>query len=218
MLKANRGQSQPQGQEAPPTQQYQQAPPTQQYQEAPPAQPQYQQAPPTYQPPSVPQSNTPARVSGTAIADMNAGVLDNIEDLSMGGNYVTVDGSDFLYKDTSETAKEIDIVVSYGKRFYQWFDEENQQHHNSDTKLDNRYRLKFEIKWFEDRDGEPVEYTLTLATTSAISFINYIQELTKQGLRVNQVVTRMTISRQTRQGSNDRYSRVEFQTLGLVQG
>jgi hypothetical protein len=86
--------------------------------------------------------------------------------------------------------------------------------HNSDTKLDNRYKLKFEIKWDEEEDGDVKEYTMSLSTTSAIQFINYVQGLAKQGIGVGQVVTKMTISRQKRQGSNDRYSRAEFENVG----
>lgn len=159
------------------------------------------------------QNNTPAVSKGNVTADLNAGILDNIDDLNGGGSYVTVDGTDFLFKDDNTTAKEIDIIVSYGKRYYQWVDEsdpENKVYHDSDTKLDNRYKLKFEIKWVEEVDGEPKEYTMSLSTTSAIQFVNYIQGLAKKGYGVGSVVTRLSISRHQRQGSNDRYSRVDF--------
>jgi len=164
-------------------------------------------------------NNAPA-VSGNATADLNMGILENIEDMSGGGNYVTVDGSDFLYKDSNGTTPEIELVVTYGKRYYQWVDEsdpENKVYHDSDTKLDNRYKLKFEIKWIEEVDGEPKEYTLSLSTTSAIQFVNYVQSLAKQGLGVGNVITKATISRHQRKGSNDRYSRVDFQFVEQVQ-
>lgn len=175
------------------------------------------QTPPPAAPPAQRTQAAPPAVTGNAIADLNAGILENIEDLTGGGNYVTIDGESFLYKDSNETSSEIEIIVKAGKRFYQYVDEsdpDNKVFHNSDTKLDNRYKLKFEIKWDEEVDGDVKEYTMSLSTTSAIQFINYVQGLAKQGIGVGQVVTKMTISRQKRQGSNDRYSRAEFENLG----
>lgn len=148
------------------------------------------------------------------MADINAGILDNIDDLNIGGNYVTMDGSEFLYKASEETAPTIDAVITYGKRFYQWYDEDNQKYHNSDTKLDDRYKMKFEIRWFEEVDGEPQEHIMTLPTSSAMSFINYVKGLAKQGIGVGQVVTRMSISRQHNKELNIRYSRTEFENVG----
>ena len=146
----------------------------------------------------------------SAVAQVNAGVLEGFEDLSGGGNYVTVDGTDFLYKDTNETAKEIEMVIASGKRFYQWVDEsdpENKVFHDSPTKLDNRYKLKVEIRWYEEEDGEEKEYIMSLSTTSSIQFINYIQALAKQGKGVGNVVTKATISRQQRKGHTDKSDR-----------
>lgn len=164
------------------------------------------------------QTSAPAVATGNQIADLNAGILENVEDLTGGGNYVTVDGTEFLYKDSNETAPEIEIVVSGGKRFYQWVDEtdpENKQYHNSDTKLDNRYKLKFELRWFEEtEEGDATEYIMSLSTTSAIQFISYVQALAKQGKGVGQVVTKMTISRQTSKDGKNRFSRVEFENVG----
>lgn len=169
-------------------------------------------------PPAQRQTQAPATKNGSALADLNAGILENIEDLTGGGNYVTVDGQEFLYKDSNETTPEIEIVVAGGKRFYQWVDEsdpDNKQFHNSDTKLDNRYKLKFELRWFEEtEEGEATEYIMSLSTTSAINFINYVQALAKQGKGVGQVITKMTISRQVSKDGKNRYSRVEFENAG----
>lgn len=162
------------------------------------------------------QTSAPA-TTGNQLADLNAGILENVEDLTGGGNYVTVDGQEFLYKDSNETTPEIEIVVAGGKRFYQWVDEtdpDNKQYHNSDTKLDNRYKLKFELRWYEEVDGEALEYIMSLGTTSAIQFINYVQALAKQGKGVGQVVTKMTLSRQVSKDGKNRYSRVEFANIG----
>jgi hypothetical protein len=175
---------------------------------------------------STPASNLPATaaapravVPAGELANLNAGILEGIDDLGVSGNYVTVDGTQFLYKASNETVDFIDIVVSYGKRFYQWVDESDpnaKKFHNSDTKLDERYKLKFEIKWFEDRgEEEPTEFTQTLSTTSAMNFIDYIKGLAGKGLGVGQVVTRMTVSRQVSKDGKNRYSRVEFEAFDL---
>jgi hypothetical protein len=153
----------------------------------------------------------------SALADLNAGILDNIDDLGSGGNYVTMDGSEFLYKASNESAPEIEAIITYGKRFYQWYDEDNSQYHNSDTKLDDRYKMKFEIRWYEEVDEEAVEHIMTLPTASAMRFIDYVRDLAKnKGLGVGQVVTKMTISRQQRKDSKDRYSRTEFEMVSLA--
>lgn len=167
-------------------------------------------------PPATRQASAPPASVGkvSQVAEMNAGILEGFEDLSGGGNYVTVDGTDFLYKDSNETASELEIIVAAGKRYYQWVDEsdpENKVFHDSPTKLDNRYKLKVEIRWFEEQDGgENVEYIMNLSTTSSIQFINYVQDLAKKGKGVGSVVSKMTISRHQRKGSTDRYSRVDF--------
>jgi hypothetical protein len=173
--------------------------------------------------PAVSQSTAVAKPG--SVQDMNAGILENIDDMGTGGNYVTVDGESFLYKGSQTTAKEIDIQLTYGKRFYQWVDESNPEakvFHNSDTKLDDRYKLKFEIRWLEqgeEEGDEPVEYTMSLSTTSAMQFINYVQALSKAGHGVGGVWSRMTISRHLRSGSKtERYSRVDFEGFSLETG
>jgi hypothetical protein len=179
---------------------------------------QTQDAPPATQsaPPAQRQASAPPAPTGkiSQVAEVNAGILEGFEDLSGGGNYVTVDGTTFLYKDSNETTTELEIIVASGKRYYQWVDEsdpENKVFHDSPTKLDNRYKLKVEIRWFEEaEEGESVEYIMNLSTTSSIQFINYVQALAKQGKGVGSVVTKATISRHQRKGSSDRYSRVDF--------
>jgi hypothetical protein len=166
------------------------------------------------------QSATPAvNNNPNQMAVMNAGILDNIDDITGGGNYVSIDGTNFLYKASNETATEIIMVVSFGKRFYQWFDEDNNKYNNSDTKLDDRYKLKFEIRWFEEgEEGEPTEYIMTLPTASAMNFIDYVKAQAKAGFAINQIYTKMTISRQeNRNDKKIRYSRVEFENVGVVE-
>lgn len=167
-------------------------------------------------------AGTPAppapKVNAGALAKMNDGVLDNIDDIG-GGNFVAVDGNQFLYKASNEVVDHLDIVVSYGKRFYQFVDEDgdNKTFHNSDTKIDNRYKLKFELRWLEDgEDGEePTEYTMTLSTTSSMQFIDFIKKLAAAGYGIAQVIVRMTISRQVSKDGKNRYSRVEFEAFKL---
>lgn len=157
------------------------------------------------------QANKPAVNNPNQMAIVNDGILDNIEDMNIGGSYVTVDGSEFLFKATDERVNELDIVVSYGKRFYQYYDEAEGQYHNADTKLDDRYKLKFEIRWV---DEEGTEHIMTLPTSSAMNFITYVKQLAQQGFSVGAVVTRLTVSRQQSQDGKYRYSRVEFENAG----
>ena len=177
------------------------------------------QTPPVANAPAV-QGNGALAVAGT-VQDLNAGILDNIENLGSTGNFVTMDGSEFLYKTDNTVAPNIDLVVTYGKRYYQWVEEIGEQkiYHDSDTKLDDRYRLKFELHWLEDGpegSTEPLEMQFHLPTASSMRFIDYVGQLAKAGFGIGSVVTRATISRQVRQGSTDRYSRAEFTMVGIV--
>lgn len=137
------------------------------------------------------------------------------------GNFVTIDGTNFLYKASNETVPYIDMVIGYGKRFYQYVDEtdpNNKKFYNADTKLDQNYKLKFELKWQEEREEgeEPTEFTTTLSTTSTMNFMEYFKGLSKLGFAVNAVGTRMTGSRQVSKDGKNRYSRVEFEAFDLA--
>lgn len=159
-------------------------------------------------------------VPGT-VQDLNAGILDNIDGMGNAGNFVTMDGSNFLFKADNTEAPSIDLIVTYGKRYYQWVEEngESKTYHDSDVKLDDRYRLKFEMHWLEDsavEGDEPLEMQFHLPTASAMRFISYVTQLSKAGFGVGSVVTQATISRQTRTGTTDRYSRTEFTMIGIV--
>lgn len=154
-----------------------------------------------------------------AVSNLNAGILDNIDGLGNAGNYVTMDGTNFLYKATEAYTDHIDIIVKYGKRYYQWVEEngESKIFHDSDSKLDDRYKLKFEIHWDEEtEEGEVSEAQFHMPTASAMRFIDYVKELAKQGYGIGAVVTRMTISRQVQKGSTNRYSRAEFTMVGYI--
>lgn len=189
--------------------------------------PQYQapQQAPQYGAPqqgAAPQGGQPLALGNGNVASLNAGVLENVDGVGNIGNYVIVDGSDFLYKSSDRKAQYLDVNIHYGKRFYQWVDETNpnaKQYHNSDTKLDDRYKLKMEIRWYEPgEDNEPVEYIMSLSTTSSIQFLDFVKKLAKAGLGVGQVWTRMTISRHNRPNSTERYSRVDFEAFSLETG
>jgi hypothetical protein len=184
-----------------------------------PNQPAQNPNPPVQTPPA---QNLPATRGNTQVADpsqvenLNGGVLDNIDGLGNMGNYVTMDGTEFLYKATNKAVAFIDLIISYGKRYYQWVEEngDNKTFHNSDTKIDDRYKLKFEIRWHEGTEDEDVELQFHAPTASAMRFINYVTELAKQGYGVGNVVTRMTITRQIQTGTSNRYSRAEFTMVG----
>lgn len=198
--------------------------------------PPVQTAPPVTPPPVVnqvpptqttPRANVPAVQSSGAVAvpgtvqDLNAGILDNIEGMGNAGNFVTMDGSEFLYKSDNTVVNSIDLVVIYGKRYYQWVEEigDSKTYHDSDVKLDDRYRLKFEIHWLEDgaeAGDEPITMQFHLPTASAMRFIDYVGQLSKAGFGIASVVTRVTISRQVQKGKENRYSRAEFTMVGIV--
>jgi hypothetical protein len=164
------------------------------------------------------QANVAAAPEGS-IENLNAGILDNIDGLGNGGNFVTMDGSEFLYKATDERLKEIDLIVNYGKRYYQWVEEDGESKifHNSDAKLDDRYKFKFEIHWEEEpEEGQIKEMQFHMPTASAMRFVDYVKELAKNGFGIGQVVTRLSISRQIQKNSQNRYSRAEFTMVGTV--
>lgn len=172
-------------------------------------------------PAPVPATKTPAVAGGTtkAILEMNQGVLDFGDDVNFGGNWVAMDGTNFLYKASGEETPTIDVVITRGERYYQWVDEsdqENKVYHKAPYKVDDRYSERIDITWEEvnNETGDMEEFTMSLPTSSAISFKNYVKMLsTKHGKGVNAVVTRLSISRQTRRGSTDRYSRCEFSVV-----
>lgn len=175
------------------------------------------QAPQNFQAPAVRGNN--ALADAANLQNLNVGILDNIDNLGVGGNWVTMDGTDFLYKALEEVVANVDIVVCYGKRFYQWVEEtgEGKIFHDSDSKLNDLYKLKFEIKWLEDRgEEEPAEFIFSMPTASAMRFISYVKEIAKRGYGIGSVYTRMTISRQVQKGTTNRYSRAEFTMLGIV--
>jgi hypothetical protein len=150
------------------------------------------------------------------VVDLNSGILEGMEDIG-GGNYVSLDGAQFLYKSRNENVDEIDMIVAFGKKFYQYVDDtdpDNKRYHNSDTKLDDRYKLKFELRWMEaDEEDESTEYTMTLSTTSAMNCIDYVKRLAGAGYGVGQVITQMTTSRQSSRDGKNRYYRVEFEAF-----
>lgn len=200
----------------------------QQYQPSGAQQPQYQQQ---YQQPvsnaqQYSASGAPATVTPggapSAVVNLNGGILENIDGMDSMGNFVSMDGSDFLYKATDERKPFIDLIVSSGKRYYQYVDEtdpNNKVFHDSPTRLNDNYKLKFEIHWEEDgeEEGEVVECQFHMPTASAMRFIDYVKLLASSGYGVGSVVTHMTISRQTnKKDTTKRYSRAEFTMIGYV--
>ena len=175
-----------------------------------------------------PVNNTPVVQGSGAVAvpgtvqDLNAGILDNIEGMGNTGNFVTMDGSDFLFKADNTVTQSIELVVTYGKRYYQWVEELPggvNIYHDSDVKLDDRYKLRFKMHWLEDgaeAGDEPIEMQFHLPTASAMRFIDYVGQLAKAGFGIGSVVTQATISRQIQNGTTNRYSRAEFTMIGIV--
>ena len=140
-----------------------------------------------------------------------------------GGNYVTVDGSDFYIKATETRVRDLTVVLSYARQYYKWYDKDNNKWHESPTKGDNRYSLAAELKWYDWVDGEeePKEFTMSISTTSTLQFREYVQKLRDSGVRINSIWTHMTIERLERidpdTKEKQRYSRVKFENAGAVQ-
>lgn len=178
------------------------------------------QAAPVHAPPAVVQNpSAPAQLGDKApsVAQMNAGVLEGVDNLST-GNYVKIDGESIVLPD-GQRLREIDILVSYGKKDYKFVDESdpaNKRYFKSDTKLNDNYKLNFTlIWWMEDENGEAQELQLSLSETSAINFIEYLKKLTKAGYGVNQVVTKITVSRESNPGKGWVWSKAQFQAFTM---
>lgn len=134
-----------------------------------------------------------------------------------------MDGSDFYIKSTETRVRELTVVISYARQYYRWYDQDNKKWHEAPNKIDDRYSLACELKWYDWVDGEeePKEFTMTISTTSAIQFREYVGKLRDGGIRVNGIWTRMGIDRLERidpkTGEKQRYSRVNFNNAGAVQ-
>ena len=170
-------------------------------------------------------------VSPSAVVDLNVGVLDGMEGMG-DSNRVGIDGTEFEYKATGERKNSIQMIVSYGRRIYQYWSEDKQLCESYDGKVstDNyvcatcdqkrnkNCKFKFEIRWLENNPetGEPQELIMTLPTTSAIAFVNYVKELAKENLGVGQVLTEMTLKRVENE-AKQKYSIIEFSALSEVE-
>ena len=67
----------------------------------------------------------------------------------------------------------------------------------------------------EDENGEAQELQLSLSETSAINFIEYLKKLTKAGYGVNQVVTKITVSRESNPSKGWVWSKAQFQAFTM---
>lgn len=170
--------------------------------------------------------------SGTnKVADLNMGVVEGLDGIG-GGNRVSIDGTDFEYKNQDRRARELNIVVNFARRVYQYWDENSSLCQSYDGKVSTdglicatcehkrskACKFKFEINWIEvDDDGVEEEFIITLPTVSAIAFVNYLKALAKEGLGVGQVITNMSIRRETNTANNNKYSVVQFKKAGLFE-
>ena len=153
------------------------------------------------------------------ISNLNSDILGNIDGMGNAGNFVSMDGSEFFYKSLDLRVPSIDLIITSGKRYYQWVEEigDSKTFHDSDTKLNDFYKLKFEIHWEEEvTEGDITEPQFHMPTASAMRFIDYVKALAQSGYGVGNVVTRMTVSRQVQKNSTNRYSRAEFTMVGFV--
>jgi hypothetical protein len=157
-----------------------------------------------------------------ALQRLNEGVLENIDDVSMGESYVSLVQGSYLFKDTNQMEKEIVVQIVRGRRIYQKFDEEQNRYVESDVKLDNDYKFKINL-WFvladdaADPEDEAQLYKITLPTASAMVFIGYAEKLAKAGYAVNQVRTKMFTTPQQNK-NKQHYFRAGFEAFDLESG
>lgn len=174
--------------------------------------------------------HTPAVSNSGDIVSLNAGVVEGLDGMD-GSNRVGIDGTDFEYKQNQKRARELVIQVSHAKRLYQYWDENSSLCQSFDGKISvdglicatcehkrsKQCKFKFEIRWTEEtEDGILDEAIMTLPTVSAIQFVNYLKALAKEGLGVNQVITRMYITRELNTANNNKYSVVRFEKVGTA--
>jgi hypothetical protein len=166
------------------------------------------------------------------IADLNAGILEGLDGIGS-GNRISIDATDFVYKQTEARVRSLDVVISYGTKLYQYWDDNSQLCQSKDGKVseDNilcatcehkklkECKFKFEIRWQEENpdSGEIDEVIFTMPTVSAVNFVDYVKKLAKEGLGVGQVITHMEIERRKSQDGKQTYSAVVFTKKGLLE-
>lgn len=166
-----------------------------------------------------------------ALTKLNEGVVEGLDGIG-GGNRVSIDGTDFEYRNQDRRAREITMVVNFARRVYQYWDDNSNlcQSYDGKTSTDGllcatcehkrakECKFKFEVYWNEEtEDGMIEEFVITLPTVSAIQFVNYLKALAREGLGVGQVITQMTIRRETNTANNNKYSVVQFKKVGLFE-
>ncbi len=149
-------------------------------------------------------------------------------------NRVGIDGTEFEFKQSESRVKELNIVVSTGRKVFQYWDENKTLCQSFDGKVSTDQlvcatcdhkkskdcKFKFEIRWLSlnEETEEPEEFIMTLPTVSAINFVNYIKKLAKEkGLGVHEVVTNMKIERRVNTSNNSKYSVVNFENVGNLE-
>lgn len=178
------------------------------------------------------ESNVPAtqganalapQASGGSIQELNRGVLENIDDWNDSVSYVSFENTGgFTFKESGETVNELDVLIVRGERIYQKYDEELGKYITEKTKVDDSYKLKFNI-WFVladddvDENEEVTQYKLTLPTASTMVFLRYADRLAKAGYAVNQVRTKMTWTRQENK-QKQKFARAAFEAFDLETG
>lgn len=171
------------------------------------------------------------------IMQINAGVIEGFDGFD-GGNRVSIDGTDFEFKGTERREREMTVIIASAKKLYQFWDKENNNQlcqsfdgristdglvcatceHKRATVSDDKCKLKAEIHWFaQGEDGETVDMLMTLPTVSAMAFIDYLKIVGKAGNAINQVITKMTIKRETnRNDKTIKFSKVVFEQVGVL--
>lgn len=142
-----------------------------------------------------------------AVVNLNQGVLENVDDFVRGGGgssfevkcYGRVDNTGSIYyPDEDRAVQELTVFFLKGKRIYQKYIQEEGRYDTREYQHDKDYKLKLRMFYAEIPEGAQSDedlpvYGLTLPTTSALTFAQYIKELANKGLAVNQVRTKMKV-------------------------
>jgi len=153
--------------------------------------------------------------------------------------YFILDGSELLNKTDNSVHPSIEVVIEGGKPVWQLWDESSNLVAESfdghtDTagrsmqellmeekakagepekmKIQARYEIYFQ--WDYADEGEKLT-KISLSPASKFAFADYIKELTKEGYKMTEIITKIGVERTvSKQGF--RYSKATFEKVGIV--
>lgn len=175
--------------------------------------------------------------SGSKMQEMNQG-FEGMDTIASFMPYFILDGSELLNKTDESVHSHIDVVLTGGKPVWQIWDESTLVAESFDgistpdglnmnavlakvretaeapdkIKIQARYEIFFD--WDYTEDGTKLT-KISLSPVSKFAFADYTKELTRAGLRLDEVVTRITAVRTTSK-SGYRFSKTAFENIGMA--